>query len=206
MPHHPHCEFIFDFASPNAYLARAILPEIESRQGVTFDYMLVFLGGMHKESGNQPPMIAFQNVPNKLKYIGLEMNRFIKRHHLDKFRTNPHFPIHTLQVMRGALVAQEEGGLENYIDIVNRAIWEEGLKMDDAEVIAQALAKNGLDAEAIMAKSQTDAIKQKLIANTKSAVERGAFGIPTFFIGEEIFFGKDSLDLVEEEIVKQKQA
>ena len=198
------CEFIFDFASPNAYLAQAILPGIEARQGVKFDYTLVFLGGMHKESGNQPPMIAFQNVPNKLRYIQLEIERFIKRHQIDRFRINPHFPVHTLQIMRGALAAQEENLLERYMDIVNRAMWEDGLKMDDAEIIARALTDGGLDAEALIAKSQTDAIKQKLINNTREVVERGAFGIPTFFIGDEIFFGKDSLELVEEEIAKQK--
>ena len=126
------------------------------------------------------------------------MRRFIAKHGLVKFRINPHFPVNTLTIMRGAIVAEDEGNLDDYVDAVNRAMWEEGLKMDDPEVIATFLSANGFDGPALLAHTQEPEIKVKLAQNTETAVARGVFGIPTFFVGGEMFFGKDRLAQVEE--------
>src|SRR5690606_39118995 len=136
-------------------------------------------------------------IPAKLAYENLEMRRFIDRHDLTRFQLNPHFPVNTLLVMRGAIVAEEEGNLDDYVDAVNRAMWENGLKMDDPEVVATFLSANGFDGPALLARTQEPGIKAKLAANTGAAVARGVFGIPTFFVGNEMFFGKDRLDQVE---------
>ena len=126
------------------------------------------------------------------------MRRFIERHGLTKFRINPHFPVNTLTIMRGAIVADDEGTLDDYVDAVNRAMWEDGLKMDDPEVIATFLSANGFDGPALLGRTQEPEIKAKLVQNTEAAVARGVFGIPTFFVGSEMFFGKDRLAQVEE--------
>jgi len=197
-------EHHFDFGSPNSYLAWKIIPEIEKRTGVTFENVPVLLGGIFKLTGNQPPMIAFGNIRNKPQYEAIEMQRFIARHKLDAFRFNSHFPVNTVQIMRGAVVAKMEGVLPKYMEIVFCAMWEQSLKMDDAEVIRAALDAGGLDGAHIMARIQDTDVKEKLIANTSTSVERGSFGAPTFYVGNEIFFGKDRLRDVEEDILKQK--
>tara|TARA_R110002110_G_scaffold415244_2_gene648913 strand:+ start:623 stop:1240 length:618 start_codon:yes stop_codon:yes gene_type:complete len=199
-------EHHFDFGSPNSYLAWKILPDIEARTGVKFDYVPMLLGGVFKLTGNQPPMIAFGNIKNKPQYDNLEMQRFIAKYKLDKFKMNSHFPVNTVQIMRGAVVAQMEGNLPQYLDVVFRAMWENSKKMDDAEVIRAELDAGGLDGAHILARIQDQDVKDKLMANTTASVERGAFGAPTFFVGKEIFFGKDRLRDVEEEIQKAKAA
>lgn len=191
-------DFIFDFASPNAYLVHKAIPKIEARTGATFNYIPCLLGGIFKATGNQPPMIAFGDIKNKPEYDGLEIQRFITRHNLTDFKMNPHFPVISLMLVRGALVAERDGYLMKYIDAMVDAMWEQGLKLDDPEVLHQALADAGFDADKIMADMSDDAIKAKLMENTTAAVERGAFGIPTFFVGDEIFFGKERLGQVEE--------
>ncbi|CAI8191899.1 MAG: 2-hydroxychromene-2-carboxylate isomerase [Alphaproteobacteria bacterium] len=191
-------DFIFDFASPNAYLVHKIVPEIEARTGAHFNYIPCLLGGIFKATGNQAPMIAFGGIKNKPEYDVLEMQRFITRHNLTGFKMNPHFPVISLMLMRGALVAERDGYLMAYIDAMIDAMWEQGLKLDDAEVLHKALADAGFDADKIMADMDDDPIKAKLIENTEAAVARGAFGIPTFFVGDEIFFGKERLGQVEE--------
>ena len=191
-------ELIFDFGSPNAYLTLKVLPELLERTGAGLIITPCLLGGIFKATGNKAPMIQYAEAPAKLAYENLEMRRFIERHGLTKFRLNPHFPVNTLTIMRGAIVAENEGNLDDYVDAVNRAMWEEGLKMDDPEAIAAFLSANGFDGPALLARTQEDAIKAKLAANTEAAVARGVFGIPTFFVGDEIFFGKDRLDQVEE--------
>ena len=191
-------DFIFDFASPNAYLVHKIVPEIEARTGAVFNYIPCLLGGIFKATGNQAPMIAFGGIKNKPEYDAIEMQRFIARHNLDGFKMNPHFPVISLMLVRGALVAERDGYLMNYIDAMLDAMWEQGLKLDDAEVLHKALADAGFDADKIMTDMGDEAIKAKLLENTNAAVERGAFGIPTFFVGDEIFFGKERLGQVEE--------
>ena len=199
-------EFFFDFGSPNAYLAHQIIPDIEKRTGRKFTYVPVLLGGIFKATNNKAPMIAFAGIKNKMEYEMLETQRFIKQHGLTKFQFNPHFPVNTLLVMRGAAAAELDGNLPKYVDAVMRNMWEDGKKMDDPEVARAALDASGLDGTRILARAQEGDVKQRLMDNTAQAVERGAFGIPTFFVGKEIFFGKNTLRDVEAEILRVKSA
>jgi len=196
----PKLEFIFDFGSPNAYYAYKVLPDILARTGAGMTLQPVLLGGLFKITGNQPPMQAFGGVKGKMDYEMLENRRFAEKHQLNDFRFNAHFPVNTISIMRGLLAARELGCETQYIEVVLSAMWEQNLKMDDPDVIATALTDGGLDAGAIMALTQTDPIKDKLKANTQAAADRGAFGIPTFFVGDEMFFGKDRLGQVEDEL------
>ena len=191
-------ELIFDFGSPNAYLAMKALPELLDRTGADLVITPCLLGGVFKATGNKAPMIQYADAPAKLAYENLEMRRFVEKHGLGKFRLNPYFPINTLTIMRGAIVADDEGVLDDYVDAVNRAMWEDGLKMDDADVVATFLSTNGFDGPALLARTQEPEIKAKLVANTEVAVARGVFGIPTFFVGDAMFFGKDRLGQIEE--------
>lgn len=194
-------ELIFDFGSPNAYLTLKVLPGILDRTGAELAVTPCLLGGIFKATGNKAPMVQYAGVPAKLAYENLEMRRFIERHGLTRFRLNPHFPVNTLLIMRGAIVAADEGRLDAYVEAVNRAMWEEGLKMDDPAVAAAFLSANGFDGPALLARTQEPAIKEKLAANTEAAVARGVFGIPTFFVGDAMFFGKDRLAQVEEALL-----
>lgn len=192
-------EFLFDFGSPNAFLAHRVIPHIEKRTGVKFAYTPVLLGGIFKATGNQSPMQAFGHIKNKLAYEQLETQRFIRSHGISNFKFNPFFPVNTLQLMRMAVAAQNEGTLPHYMDAVFHHMWIVPKKMDDPEVVKAALMESGID-PALYDRAQTPEVKTALIANTDDAVARGAFGIPTFFVGEEIFFGKDRLRDVEEAI------
>jgi 2-hydroxychromene-2-carboxylate isomerase len=190
-------DFIFDFASPNGYLVHKVLPAIAERTGATFNYIPCLLGGIFKATGNQAPMIAFAPIPNKLAYEQLEFGRFIAKHGLTEFAFNPHFPVNTVLLQRGALVAERDGRLMEYIEAGLHLMWENSKKMDDPEVYVAAMTESGFDGAALVEGAQNPEIKQKLIDNTAAAVERGAFGIPTFYVGDEMFFGKDRLDQVE---------
>ncbi|HSZ75584.1 MAG TPA: 2-hydroxychromene-2-carboxylate isomerase [Rhizomicrobium sp.] len=201
----PRVEFLFDFGSPNAYLAHQVIPEIEARTGVKFAYVPVLLGGIFKLTNNASPMVAFGPVKNKLPYEMLETQRFIRRHNIVKYKFNPHFPINTLALMRGAVAAELEGILPSYVEAGFHFMWEEPRKMDDPETFRAALAEAGLPADRLLELSQSPEVKKRLMDNTEQAVARGAFGIPTFFVGGEIFFGKDRLGLVEEEIARVAQ-
>jgi 2-hydroxychromene-2-carboxylate isomerase len=191
-------DFIFDFGSPNAYLAHKVLPGLLARTGATVRYIPCLLGGIFKATGNKAPMVQYADAPAKLAYEHLEMKRFIERYGLTAFRMNPHFPVNTLLLMRGAVAAEMEGQLDPYIDAGLRAMWEEGVKMDDAQAYAAFFTANGLDGAALLARTQDQEVKDRLVANTEAAVARGTFGIPTFFVSDEIFFGKDRLAQVEE--------
>jgi 2-hydroxychromene-2-carboxylate isomerase len=192
-------EFLFDFGSPNAYLAHKVIPDIERRTGVTFAYTPVLLGGIFKATGNQSPMQAFGHIQNKIAYEQLETRRFIAKHTIKGFQFNPFFPVNTLNLMRMAVAAKNEGILPRYMDAIFLHMWIEPKKMDDPEVVKAALLQSGLD-PALMERAQAADVKSALIANTENAVARGAFGIPTFFVGSEIYFGKDRLRDVEEAI------
>ncbi len=196
-------EFHFDFGSPNAYLSHKVMPEIEARTGEACHYVPVLLGGVFKLTNNQSPMMAFEGIKNKNEYGTLEMQRFIAKHSLDKFQRNPHFPVNTVQIMRGAIYAEREGIFAEYVDVVFSAMWEQGLKMDDPDVIKTKLDAAGMDGAAVLAGISEQGIKDVLLANTNASVERGTFGSPTFFVGEEIFFGKDKLHDVEEELKRK---
>jgi 2-hydroxychromene-2-carboxylate isomerase len=192
-------EFLFDFGSPNAFLSHRVIPEIERRTGARFDYVPVLLGGIFKATGNQSPMQAFGHIKNKLAYENLETQRFIRRHRIDDFKFNPFFPVNTLNLMRMAVAAQDEGILPRYMDAIFHHMWIRPKKMDDPGVVTAALAESGLD-PALLERGQAPEVKARLIANTENAVARGAFGIPTFFVGDAIYFGKDRLRDVEEAI------
>lgn len=193
-------DFIFDFGSPNAYLSHRILPAIVQRTDATFRYVPCLLGGIFKATGNQPPMVAFGSIKGKLDYEMLENRRFIARHGLTRFHFNPHFPVNTLMLMRGAIAAQMDGRLSEYVEAGLTGMWEQGLKMDDPDVYVTAMTRAGFDGASLLERTQDPTVKAKLAENTVAAVDRGAFGIPTFYVGEEMFFGKDRLGQVEEAI------
>ena len=191
-------EFIFDFGSPNAYLAYRALPPILERTGARLAISPCLLGGIFKATGNQAPGVVFAGVKGKLDYETLEMRRFIARHAIDKFRLNPHFPVNTLMLMRGLVAAREAGEEAAYLEMGLQGLWEEGLKLDDREVLARRIDEAGLNSASLLAAAQTDRVKLKLADNTAAAVARGVFGVPTFFVGSEMFFGKERLGQVEE--------
>ena len=193
-------EFIFDFGSPNAYLAYTVLQDIARRTGAQVALTPCLLGGIFKITGNQAPMTAFGGIQGKLAYEALETKRFVARHQLGRYQFNPHFPVNTLLIMRGLVAARRLGVEQAYLDTVMAAMWERGLKMDDPQVVAAALTQAGLDAKAILEATQDPDVKAELMANTERAAARGAFGIPTFFVGDEMFFGKERLGQVEEEL------
>jgi 2-hydroxychromene-2-carboxylate isomerase len=193
-------ELIFDFGSPNAYLAYRALPPILARTGARLIVNPCLLGGIFKATGNTAPAVAFAAVKGKLDYEMLEIRRFVAKHRLDKFRLNPHFPVITLMLMRGLIAAREAGVGDAYLEMGLEGLWEEGLKLDDPEVLARRIDAAGLNSASLLAAAQTDRVKLKLADNTAAAVARGVFGIPTFFVGEDMFFGKDRLGQVEEAI------
>lgn len=193
-------DFIFDFGSPNAYLAWKALPAIAARHGASVKLIPCLLGGIFKATGNQAPGVAFSGVKGKLDYEMLEMRRFIAAHGLTAFRFNPHFPVNTLLLMRGQIAAQRAGVGGPYLEAMLKGMWEDGLKLDDPEVFVAAADAAGLDGAALLAATGEAEVKAELVANTEAAVARGVFGIPTFFVGDEMFFGKDRLGQVEAEL------
>lgn len=195
-------DFILDFASPNSYMVYKVMGELEARTNAKFKIVPCLLGGIFKMTHNKAPMVAFQEVKSKLDYERLEMMRFVKKHGLKDFKMNSHFPVNTLMLMRGAIVAENGGYLDKYVEVGFKAMWEDSKKMDDPEVMAAVLDEAGIDSAELFEKMQDPDVKQRLADNTSAAVERGAFGVPTFFVGDEMFFGKDRLDQVEEELGK----
>ena len=193
-------EFHFDFGSPNAYLSHLVIPEIERRTGVEFEYVPILLGGVFKLTNNRSPAESLAGIKNKLEYERLEMSRFIRRHRITRFRPNPFFPVNTLTLMRGAIAARSLAVFDRYVDEIFRHMWADPKKMDDPSVLSAALEESGLDADRLLELVQTREIKDELLANTERSVERGTFGAPTFFVGDDIFFGKDRLRDVEERI------
>ena len=194
-------EFHFDFGSPNAYLAHLVIPGIERRTGTKFEYVPVLLGGVYKLTGNRSPGESLAGIKNKPEYERLETARFIKRHGITRFQHNPFFPVNTLNIMRGAIAAQRLDVFERYVDEIYRHMWSEPKKLDDPAVLHAALRESGFDAERFSELVQDADVKARLLANTERSVERGTFGSPTFFVGDEIFFGKDRLRDVEEIIL-----
>ncbi len=199
----PTVQFLFDFGSPNAYMCHKVIPEIERRTGVRFEYVPILLGGLFKLANNRSPAEAFAGIPNKRAYDRLEIERFLAKHKLGQFRFNPHFPVNTLGIMRGAVAAQKLGVFERYVEAMYAGMWEDGLNLSDPLVIQTHLARNALDADALLNETQDPEVKATLLGNTQKAFESGAFGSPTFFVGKEIFFGKDRLRDVEENIISQ---
>ncbi len=195
-------EFHFDFGSPNAYLAHRVIPGIEARTGARFRYVPVLLGGVFKATGNRSPAESLKGIRNKPEYERLETERFISRHGLSQFRRNPFFPVNTLQIMRGAVAAEIDGFLADYVEAMFHHMWEDPKKLDEPEVIRAALDASGLDGARTLERIQDPAVKQRLLENTEASVARGTFGSPTFFVGGEMWFGKDRLREVEEAILR----
>ena len=191
-------QFLFDFGSPNAFLSHEAIPAIEARIGVKFEYVPILLGGIFKATNNRSPGETLAGVRNKPEFNALETERFVRRFQVKPYVWNPFFPVNTLNLMRAAVAAQFEGVFEKYVDAAFHHMWVEPKKMDDPEVAMKAIAESGLDAAKLFARAQQADVKAKLIENTQGAVERGAFGSPTFFVGKEIFFGKEQLRDVEE--------
>jgi 2-hydroxychromene-2-carboxylate isomerase len=197
-------EFLFDFGSPNAYLSHLVIPGIEKRQGVTFDYVPILLGGVFKMTGNRSPAEAYAGIKNKPDYHRLETERFVRLHGITRFKPNPFFPVNTLMIMRGAVAAKKLGIFERYVDGVYRHMWAEPKKLDDPAVLKAALIESNLPADKLFELAQTPEVKDGLLAETTRAVERGTFGSPTFFVDDDIYFGKDRLRDVEEAIAARK--
>ncbi len=195
-------EFHFDFGSPNAYLSHLVIPEIEKRTGLQFEYVPALIGGVFKATNNASPAVSLQGIKNKPEYQGIETERFLKKHKITNFQSNPYFPVNTLQIMRGAVFAQSNDYFARYVDEVYRHMWCDPKKMDEVDVITSALQESGLPAAEIVAGSQDPEVKKQLIDNTSRSVEMGAFGSPTFFVDGEIYFGKDKLRDVEERIAE----
>lgn len=199
-------ELVFDFVSPNAYLVWWPLRELVNRCEAELDVIPVFLGGMHKLTGNAPPMIRDAEVKGKNEYAMLEMNRFITRHGLGKYRLHPQFPFNSITLQRMLFAADQDGRGVQFVEGLLRPLWEDGLDITSPEAIGAALTAAGFDAADLFARAQTDAVKQGLVANTDAVVARGAFGIPTMFVGPkgegEMFFGKERLGQIEELLAK----
>ena len=191
-------QFMFDFGSPNAFLSHEAIPAIEQRTGVKFEYVPILLGGVFKATNNKSPAETLAGVKNKPEFNALETDRFVKRFGVRPYAQNPFFPVNTLNLMRTAVAAQFEGVFEKYVEAAFHHMWVEPKKMDDPDVAAKALTASGLDGARLLARGQEPEVKARLIANTQSAVERGVFGSPTFFVGKEMFFGKEQLREVEE--------
>lgn len=199
-------ELIFDFVSPNAYLVWWPLRDLIKRTGAELDVIPVFLGGMHKLTGNAPPMIRDADVKGKVEYSMLEMRRFIEKHGLNKYKLHPQFPFNSISLQRMLFAADQDGRGVQFVEAMLPAIWEEGVDIMDPAALGAAVADAGFDAQDLFSRSQTDEVKQGLVANTSAAVERGAFGIPTMYVGTkgedpdtfEMFFGKERLGQIEE--------
>ena len=195
-------ELVFDFVSPNAYLVWWPLRELCDRHEAALDVIPVFLGGMHKLTGNAPPMLRDAEVKGKNEYAMLEMERFIVKHGLTKYRMHPQFPFNSILLQRMLFAADQDGRGVQFVEALLKPIWEEGLDISSPEAIGAALTEAGFDAADLFARAQTDDIKQGLAANTDAVVARGAFGIPTMWVGSEMFFGKERLGQIEELLAK----
>ena len=197
-------KFIFDFGSPKTYLVYKLLPEIEKRTNTKAEYIPVLLGGIFKSTNNVSPIESFKTVPAKGKYDDLDTARFVKKHDI-AFNFNSNFPINTLNLMRGAIFAQENGIFDKSVEVVFKSMWVDNKKMDDLEVIQTVLLENGLPVKEIFEGTQDQKIKDKLIKNTSEAVEKGIFGAPSMLVEDELFFGKESLQDVEELILSKSE-
>ena len=191
-------EFILDLAAPNGYLAWYPLKEIAARTGAELVVTPVFLGGMHKMTGNSPPMMRDADVKGKVPYAALEFQRFLDRHEMDRFKIHPALPFNSIMLQRILCAAENQAEMQALVDALQPAVWERNIDCSDAGAVRSVLEDAGFDADRLLAATQDPDVKQLLAGNTEHAVERGAFGIPTFFIGDEMWFGKERLGQIEE--------
>ncbi len=187
-------EFYFDFGSPTAYLADGELKKLAKKHNAELVYEPMLLGAVHKATENMSPVM----VPAKGKYMLMQdLPRFVKRYDAE-FVMNTHFPINTISLMRGCYAAKELDCFDQYVQVVFKTMWAKGLNLGDMDVFAKELNDNGLDGAKIIGLTGEDSIKEALKENTGIAIERGCFGAPTTFIGDEMFFGQDRMDFIEE--------
>ncbi|NWL77397.1 disulfide bond formation protein DsbA [Pseudomonas taiwanensis] len=188
-------EFFFDFVSPTSYLANTQLPSICVGAGARLVYRPVFLRTLFEATGNSSPV----RIPAKGRYLFNDFQRFAKRYDV-ALSFNSNFPINTLPLIRGAIALQLQGDerFTDYLEAMFRAIWVEARDLNDPVVIAETLHENGFDPEMFRANASSEEIDALLEANIKDAVARGVFGVPTMFVGDEMFFGQDRLDFVSE--------
>ena len=197
-------EYIFDFGAPNGYLAWYPLKDIAARTDARLVVTPVFLGGMHKLTGNAPPMVRDADVKGKVAYAALEFQRFLDRHGMDKFRIHPALPFNSILPQRVLVAADDEAERHAIVEALLPAVWERNIDCGDIEVVGRELAGAGLDAERLLAATQDAAVKAELADNTERAVARGAFGIPTYFVDDEMWFGKERLGQLENYLVGGK--
>jgi 2-hydroxychromene-2-carboxylate isomerase len=200
----PRVEFHYDFGSPNAYLCHRVLPALMARTGVDIHYVPILLGGVFKATNNRSPMEQFADVKNKPEYQAKETQRFLLKHGITELQRNPFFPVNTITLMRGAIYAQGKEWEAEYIEAMFKAMWERGLNMADPEQIGTVLAEAQLPISEIVAAVADPEVKQGLIDSTANSVARGNFGSPSFFVEDELFFGKDKLRDIEEEILARR--
>lgn len=191
-------EFYYDYGSTNSYMAYTQLPKLVQRTGATIVYKPALIGGVFKATGNRAPF----TVPAKFKWAQADTQRYAEMWGIT-MKLNPHFPMNTVYLMRGALYAQQQGFLETYNDAIFTAMWVNEKNLTDPAVVTEVLTAAGLPAEPILAATQDADIKQALFDRTAEAVERGLFGMPTFFVGDEMHFGKDRLHFVEMALLKE---
>lgn len=185
-------EYFFDYVSPYAYLADTQLPALVARTGAKLVYRPFFLGGVMQGAKNSPPM----TVPNKGSYMLTDLGRWTRRYGVE-LAFNPSFPVNTLHAMRVAVAAAAEPQFANLHAALFRANWVEGRNLGAPETLAEIITAAGFDGAALLARAGEQDVKDVLRRNTDEAVERGAFGAPTFFVGKEMFWGNDRLEFVE---------
>lgn len=189
-------DFHFDFGSPNAYLAHLLLPELEQKKAIKFNYVPVLVGGIFKATNNTPPFVLHKDVDNKIQYMKVEISRFIKNNDLvGQFALNPHFPVNSLHIMRGAIAAQQLGDevYRKYVSVMFESMWLKGLKMDEPEQIIAVMQQAELPSDEILKLSQSEQVKQQLFSNTEQSVSKGSFGVPSFYYKDELYYGKESI-------------
>ena len=188
-------EFFFDLGSPTTYLAHTQLPKICAETQSELVYIPMLLGGVFKATGNASPAV----IPAKGRYMFQDLDRFARRYGV-QLRFNPHFPINTLMLMRAVTGMQlyQPQRFGEFVDCLFRALWVEGRNLNDPQTVAAVLTENGFDPQEIMALTNDESVKAALKENTETAIKRGVFGAPSMFIGDQLFFGQDRLDFVEE--------
>ena len=188
-------DFYFDFGSPTAYLAFTQLQLIEKRSGANLVFHPILLGGIFKATGNSPPAA----IPAKGKYMMRDLQRYAEKYQVP-YERNPFFPVNTLSLMRGAVSYQNNGDFERYVNVIFHNMWVEPKNLNDEDVLKKMLIENNFEYNDFLKRTSDQKTKDQLISNTEKAVQKGAFGAPTIFIGEEMFFGQDRMDFIEEYI------
>ena len=188
-------DFYFDFGSPTAYLAFTQLQLIEKRSGANLVFHPILLGGIFKATGNSPPAA----IPSKGKYMMRDLQRYAEKYQVP-YERNPFFPVNTLSLMRGAVSYQNNGDFERYVNVIFHNMWVEPKNLNDEDVLKKMLIENNFEYNDFLKRTSDQKTKDQLISNTEKVVQKGAFGAPTIFIGEEMFFGQDRMDFIEEYI------